>query len=96
MCCLEYKFGIRFLPKNRSKKPKPNFSVFHFLETDRFLMFRKPKFFKTEKPNQSFKKTRMHSPILLHRSSSRQRHHRQSDYEDFLLSAEGPQDEDLL
>jgi hypothetical protein len=32
MYFLEYKFGIRFLPKKRSKKPKPNFSVFHFLE----------------------------------------------------------------
>ena len=36
MCChvslFEYKFGIRFLLKNQSKKPKPNLSVFKFLE----------------------------------------------------------------
>jgi hypothetical protein len=33
--------------------------------------------------------------LLLPRRSSTQRHHRQSDYGDFLLSTEGPQDEDL-
>ena len=63
MCCLDYKFGIRFLPKNRSKKPKPKFSVFIFQKTDWFLMSRKPKFFKTEKPNRNIKKNRMSSSI---------------------------------
>jgi hypothetical protein len=33
--------------------------------------------------------------LLLRRRSSKQRHHRQSGPEDFPLSAEGPQDEDL-
>jgi hypothetical protein len=56
MCFLEYKFGIRFLPKNWSKKPKPKFSIFIFYKTDWFLMSRKLKFFKTEKSNQNFKK----------------------------------------
>jgi hypothetical protein len=32
MYCLEYKFGIRFLPKNRSKKTKIELLGFHFLE----------------------------------------------------------------
>jgi hypothetical protein len=59
---LKHKFGIRFLPKKRSKKPNPNLSVFNFLENDRFLIFEKPKFFKTEKPNQNSKKNRMPSP----------------------------------
>jgi hypothetical protein len=31
--------------------------------------------------------------LLLHRRSSRERHHGQSDCEDFLLSVEGPQDD---
>jgi hypothetical protein len=56
MYCIDYKFGIRFLPKNGSKNPKPNFSIFHFLENRSVLMFEKPKFFKTEKPNRSLEK----------------------------------------
>ena len=56
MCCLEYKFGIRFLPKNEVKNRNKTARFFIFKKTDRFLMSRKPKFFKTEKTNQSLKK----------------------------------------
>jgi hypothetical protein len=56
MCCPEYKFGVRFLHKNQSKKPEPNFSVLHFLE-NRLVPIVTKVFFKTDKPNQSFKKT---------------------------------------
>ena len=43
MCCLVAFLSISlvfgFYQKIRSKKPKPNLSVFHFLETDWFLIF---------------------------------------------------------
>jgi hypothetical protein len=49
MCCLVTLLSISlFLPKNQSKKPKLNFSVFHFLENRLVLMFEKPKFFKNK------------------------------------------------
>jgi hypothetical protein len=38
--------------KNRNRTSR----FFIFKKTDRFLMSRKPKFFKTEKPNRTFKK----------------------------------------
>jgi hypothetical protein len=64
MCCLEYKFGIRFLLKNGSKKSKLNFSIFHFLENRSFSNVWKTKVFKTKKQNQSFKTNQMPSPAL--------------------------------
>jgi hypothetical protein len=48
--------------KNRNRTSR----FFIFKKTDRFLMSRKPKFFKTEKPNRSFKKTEC--PALLGRA----------------------------
>jgi hypothetical protein len=57
MCCLEYKFGIGFYRKTKVKNRNRTSRFFIFKKIDRFLMSRKPKFFKTKKPNRNFKKT---------------------------------------
>jgi hypothetical protein len=72
MCNLSYKFVVcivmsislvfGFYWKTEVKNRNRTSQFFIFKKTDRFLMSRKPKFFKTEKPNQSFKKNRMPSP----------------------------------
>jgi hypothetical protein len=67
MCNLSYKLFIcvvvsvslvfGFYRKTEIKNRNRTSRFFIFKKTDRFLMSRKPKFFKTEKPNRSFKKT---------------------------------------
>jgi hypothetical protein len=72
MCNLSYKLFIcvvvsislvfGFYRKTEVKNRNRTSRFFIFKKTDRFLMSRKPKFFKTEIPNRSFKKNRMPSP----------------------------------
>jgi hypothetical protein len=68
MCNLSYKLFVcvvlsislvfGFYRKIEVKNQNRTSQFFIFKKTDRFLMSRKPKFFKTEKPNRSFKKTK--------------------------------------
>jgi hypothetical protein len=66
MCNLSYNFFVcvvlsinlvfGFYRKTEVKNRNRTSQFFIFKKTDRFLMSRKPKFFKTEKPNRSLKK----------------------------------------